>query len=102
MFDAPEPPNMELDTRIERLEMILFSRQELTGWVKADTAAKIVGVSARKLVAMYDQGKLPTAAIGKSMNPPRDAVWSLMLSLLNDQLGAQSSPDLIFRTSSSL
>ena len=62
MFDAPEPPNMELDTRIERLEMILFSRQELTGWVKADTAAKIVGVSARKLVAMYDQGKLPTAA----------------------------------------
>ena len=53
---------MKLEARIERLEKILFSRQELTGWVKADTAAKIVGVSPRKLVAMYDQGKLPTAA----------------------------------------
>ena len=52
---------MELEARIDRLEKILF-RQDLTGWVKADTAAKIVGVSARKLVAMYDQGKLPTAA----------------------------------------
>ena len=53
---------MELEARIERLEMILFSRQELTGWVKADAAAKIVGISARRLVAMYDEGKLLTAA----------------------------------------
>ena len=53
---------MELEARIERLEKILFSRQELNGWVKADTAGKIVGVSARKLVAMYDEGKLPSAA----------------------------------------
>ena len=53
---------MELEARIERLEKILFSRQELNGWIKADTAGKIVGVSARKLVAMYDEGKLPSAA----------------------------------------
>lgn len=53
---------MELEARIERLEKILFSRQELNGWVKADTAGKIVGVSAGKLVAIYDEGKLPSAA----------------------------------------
>ena len=53
---------MELEARVERLEKILFSRQELNGWVKADTAGKIVGISSRKLVAMYDDGKLPSAA----------------------------------------
>ena len=53
---------MELEARIERLEKILFSRQELNGWVKAETVGKIVGISARKLVAMYEEGKLPSAA----------------------------------------
>lgn len=53
---------MDLESRIDRLERLVFSKQELTGWVKAETAGKIIGVSGRKLVAMYDQGRLPSAA----------------------------------------
>ena len=53
---------MNLEARIDRLERFIFAKQELNGWVKAETVGNIVGVSGRRLVAMYDQGKLPLAA----------------------------------------
>ena len=58
---APNDP-MDLEHRIERLERLVLSQEKNSGWVKPSTAGQIVGISPRKLVQLYDEGKLPSAA----------------------------------------
>ena len=53
---------MDLEHRIERLERLVLSQEKNSGCVKPPTAGQIVGISPRKLVQLYDEGKLPSAA----------------------------------------
>ena len=50
---------MNLETRIERLERLVFSQEQHSGWVKPGICAGIIGISPRRLIALYDAGQLP-------------------------------------------
>ena len=52
---------MDLELRVERLEAIVLSQAQTSGWVKPSIAGQLLGVSPRRLVQMYDNGELHKA-----------------------------------------
>ena len=78
---------MNLELRVERLEAIVLNQNQTSGWVKPSVAGQLLGISPRRLVAMYDNGELPKACAKQINNSTQRRRLLFNLELVQKSLG---------------
>ena len=80
---------VELEARIARLETILFNQTQNARWVKPAIAAQFLGVSARQLVRLYDQGELHKACAKQINSSTQRRRLLFDINLVRESIGGR-------------
>ena len=78
---------MNLELRVERLEAIVLNQAQTSGWVKPSVAGRLLGISPRRLVQMYDSGELHKACAKQINNSTQRRRLLFDLDLVQKSLG---------------